>query len=125
MAKRQVLTNLQAARLYPVVEQTYLETGLPDAEFAVKVTDILGFPVSEAQVRNAREQLKVASNNKRASPVTRAAAIERLSALEDEVKALGVIVARHDSMVKMLEAWRLERTLASAANRTAAKKRGR
>jgi hypothetical protein len=87
---RNQLTRLQAHRLYSLLETHYVEKRVDDPAFAAYASDALGFPVTVANVANAREELKIPSLDEledldRSNALRLAQQLdERVSRLEEE-----------------------------------------
>lgn len=91
--KVNTLDGAQRYKLMKLVEAGYTAAALHDTEFAVKMAEELGFPVTRANVQGAREALGIestldAERRQRHEPQTRLDRIEaRLAAIEAWIKA--------------------------------------
>ncbi len=89
---RNFLTRYESHRLYGFIGELYAELRKDDAEFAVEATEVLGFPVTVANVMSHREELNIPSKAEQEEQEN-AQALRQVTLLQERVAVLEEMLA--------------------------------
>lgn len=92
-AKSNRLTVANNFKLLTLIKEGFTESGLTDADFAVRAAKELGFEVTIGNITHSRVVLDIPANIRPGIKITRGPTAERISALEADVAAIKAFLA--------------------------------
>lgn len=87
------LTHAQMFRVMELTKAQFVDSLLTDVEFALKLSEELGFPVSESSIANARRAFDIPSRKELQALGQQTLPEVRLTALEQKVAAIDRFLA--------------------------------